>query len=259
MSKLEIKDLYVSVEGKEILKGVNLKIEQGQIHAIMGPNGAGKSTLSYAIMGHPRYKITKGKIILDGEDITDLPADEKAKKGLFLAFQYPVAIPGLTLSNFLRHAYNSVKGKDVTNKGEELLSTLQFQKILKQKMKLLKMKEEFANRYLNDGFSGGEKKKAEILQLAVLEPKFAFLDETDSGLDVDALKVVSNGVNKLVGPHLGVVVITHYQRMLKYIKPDYVHIMFNGKIIKTGDYKLAEELEERGYEEIIKYAENIHN
>ncbi|MCX8178837.1 MAG: Fe-S cluster assembly ATPase SufC [Candidatus Aenigmarchaeota archaeon] len=251
MSTIEIKDLHVSVEGKEILKGVNLKIEQGQTHAIMGPNGAGKSTLSYAIMGHPRYKITKGKIILDGEDITDLSADEKAKKGLFLAFQYPVAIPGLTLSNFLRHAYNSVKGKDVTNKGEELLSTLQFQKVLKQKMKLLKMKEDFANRYLNDGFSGGEKKKAEILQLAVLEPKFAFLDETDSGLDVDALKVVSNGVNKLVGPNLGVVVITHYQRMLKYIKPDYVHIMFDGKIIKTGDYKLAEELEEKGYEDII--------
>lgn len=251
MSTLEIKDLHVEVEGKQILKGVNLKIHKGQIHAIMGPNGAGKSTLSYALMGHPKYKITQGSIFLDGEDITDLSADEKAKKGLFLAFQYPVAIPGLTLSNFLRHAYNSVKGKDVSNKGEELLSTLQFQKILKQKMKLLKMKEDFANRYLNDGFSGGEKKKAEILQLAVLEPKFAFLDETDSGLDVDALKIVSNGVNKLVGPNLGIVVITHYQRILKYIKPEYVHIMFDGKIIKTGDYKLAEILEEKGYDGVI--------
>ncbi|MBU5688157.1 MAG: Fe-S cluster assembly ATPase SufC [Candidatus Aenigmarchaeota archaeon] len=251
MSILEIKNLHVEVEGKEIIKGLNLTIKQGEIHAIMGPNGAGKSTLSYAVMGHPRYKITKGSILFDGEDIKDIPPDQRAKKGLFLAFQYPVVIPGLNLANFLRHAYNAVKGKDITNKGEELVSVLQFQKILKEKMKLLGIKENFVERNLNEGFSGGEKKKAEILQLAILEPKFAFLDETDSGLDIDSLKTVSNGINKIAGPNLGIVIVTHYQRILKYIRPNYVHIMFDGKIVKTGDYSLTEELEEKGYDGII--------
>ncbi|MEW6095920.1 MAG: Fe-S cluster assembly ATPase SufC, partial [bacterium] len=211
-SKLEIKDLHVSVNDKEILKGVNLTIKQGEIHALMGPNGAGKSTLSYTLMGHPNYKITSGKILFEGKDITEMSPDERAKLGLFLAFQYPVAIPGVSLFNFLKSAYNSVKGKKASNKGEELVSALQFQKIINEKMKMLKIDSNFANRYLNDGFSGGEKKRAEILQLAVLEPKIAILDETDSGLDIDALKIVANGVNKLVGPNLGVLVVTHYQR-----------------------------------------------
>jgi Fe-S cluster assembly ATP-binding protein len=248
MSCLEIKDLHVNVEEKEIVKGINIKIKKGEIHAIMGPNGAGKSTLSYAVMGHPKYKITKGQIILEGEDITSLPPDERARKGLFLAFQYPVSIPGLSLANFLKYAYNASKGKNITNKGEEIVSSLQFQKILKEKMKLLGIKESFVERSLNEGFSGGEKKKAEVLQLAVLEPKFAFLDETDSGLDIDALKTVASAINKLVSDKLGIVIITHYQRMLKYIKPDYVHIMVDGKIIRTGGARLADELEEKGYE-----------
>ncbi|MFN6992372.1 MAG: Fe-S cluster assembly ATPase SufC [Fervidobacterium sp.] len=250
-SELQIKDLHVSVDDKEILNGVNLTIKQGEIHALMGPNGAGKSTLSYVLMGHPNYKITSGKIFFDGNDITELSPDERAKLGLFLAFQYPVAVPGVSLFNFLKSAYNAVKGKSVSNKGEELVSTLQFQKIINEKMKMLKLDSSFANRYLNDGFSGGEKKKAEILQLAVLEPKIAILDETDSGLDIDALKIVANGVNKLVGPNLGVLVVTHYQRILRYIKPNYVHVMINGKIVKTGGYELAEKLEEEGYDFLI--------
>jgi Fe-S cluster assembly ATP-binding protein len=251
MSYLEIKDLHVNVEEKEIVKGINIKIKKGEIHAIMGPNGAGKSTLSYAVMGHPKYKITKGQIILEGEDITSLPPDERARKGIFLAFQYPVSIPGLNLANFLKYAYNASKGKDVTNKGEEIVSSLQFQKILKEKMKLLGIKESFVERNLNEGFSGGEKKKAEILQLAVLDPKFAFLDETDSGLDIDALRTVASGINKIASEKIGIVIITHYQRILRYIKPDYVHIMVDGKIVKTGDVGLAEELEEKGYESFV--------
>jgi len=248
MSYLELRDLHVKVEEKEIIKGVNLKIKQGEIHAIMGPNGAGKSTLGYTVMGHPKYIVTKGQIILDGEDITSLPPNERAHKGVFLAFQYPVTIPGLNLANFLRYVYNASKGKDVTNKGEELISTLQFQKILKEKMKLLGLKESFVQRNLNEGFSGGEKKKAEILQMAILEPKFAFLDETDSGLDIDSLKIVASGINKIASDKIGIVLITHYQRILKYVKPDYVHIMIDGRIVKTGDASLADELEEKGYE-----------
>ncbi len=248
---LEIKNLHVEVEGKEIIKGLDLKVKQGEIHAIMGPNGAGKSTLSYAVMGHPRYNITQGQILIDGEDIKELPVDERARKGIFLAFQYPVSIPGLNLANFLKYAYNAVKGKDIKNKGEELVYTLQFQKILKEKMKVLNIKESFVERNLNEGFSGGEKKKAEILQLAILQPRFAFLDETDSGLDVDSLKVVANGINKLFGPNLGIVLVTHYQRILRYIQPHFVHIMVNGKIVKTGNHKLAEEVEEKGYDEFV--------
>ena len=251
MSCLEIKDLHVNVEEKEIVKGINIKIKKGEIHAIMGPNGAGKSTLSYAVMGHPKYKITKGQIILEGKDITSLPPDERARKGLFLAFQYPVSIPGLNLANFLKYAYNASKRRDITNKGEEIISSLQFQKILKDKMKLLGIKQSFVERNLNEGFSGGEKKKAEILQLAILEPKFAFLDETDSGLDIDALRTVASSINKLSSEKIGMIIITHYQRILRHIKPDYVHIMIDGRIVKTGDARLAEELEEKGYEDFV--------
>jgi Fe-S cluster assembly ATP-binding protein len=246
MSYLEIKDLHVNVEEKEILKGISLKIKKGEIHAIMGPNGAGKSTLCFAIMGHPKYKITKGRIILDGEDITSLQPDERARKGLFLAFQYPVAVPGLNFASFLRYAYHASR-RDIANKSEEVISSLQFQKMLEEKMSSLGIKKSFAERDLNEGFSGGEKKKAEILQLAVLQPKFAFLDEIDSGLDIDGVKKVASCINKLAKDGISLVLITHYQRILKYVKPDYVHIIADGKIVKTGDAGLAEELEKKGY------------
>lgn len=239
MAFLEIKDLHANVEGKEILKGVNLKVEKGSVVAIMGPNGSGKSTLANVIMGHPNYKITKGQIILDGEDITNIPVDEKAKKGLFLSFQYPQEIPGVTLSNFLRTALNS--------KNEKKISVLDFHKLLKEKMKLLHFDEGFSLRYLNDGFSGGEKKKAEILQMAVLDPIISILDETDSGLDVDALKVVAEGVNALKGKDKGILLITHYQRILDYIIPDNVHIFIDGKIAKSGGKELALHVEKEGY------------
>lgn len=240
IQELEIKDLHVEVAGKEILKGVNLKVEKGEIAALMGPNGSGKSTLAYTLMGHPKYKITSGKIIFKGEDITEMPVNERAKKGLFLSFQYPQEIPGVSLSNFLRTAYSSVKSQKI--------SVLDFMKLLKEKMKLLKVEDSFAMRYLNEGFSGGEKKKAEILQLAVLQPEFAVLDETDSGLDIDALRIVAEGVNSLSGPDMGVLVITHYQRLLNYIKPTKVHILIKGKIVKSGGPELANQLEELGYD-----------
>lgn len=240
MEELEIKDLHVEVAGKEILKGVNLKVKKGEIAALMGPNGSGKSTLAYTLMGHPKYKITSGKILFKGEDITEMPVNERAKKGLFLSFQYPQEIPGVSLSNFLRTAYASVK--------ETKISVLDFMKLLKEKMKLLKVEDSFAMRYLNEGFSGGEKKKAEILQLAVLQPEFAILDETDSGLDIDALRIVAEGVNSLAGPEMGVLVITHYQRLLNYIKPNKVHILLKGKIVKSGGPELAYQLEKEGYD-----------
>ena len=245
-SELEIKDLRVSVEDKEILRGVNLTIRQGEIHALMGPNGSGKSTLSYALMGHPGYEVTAGEIVFKGHDVTELSADERARMGLFLAFQYPVAIPGVTVANFLRTAINSRrKAEDGKGKG---ISIREFRSLLKEKMASLDMSQDVAGRYLNDGFSGGEKKRAEILQLATLEPEIAILDETDSGLDIDALKIVASGVNKLVGPELGVLVITHYQRVLRYIQPEQVHVMFEGRIVESGGAELAQKLEERGYE-----------
>jgi len=244
MSELKIENLHVSVEGKEILKGVNLVIKKGEIHALMGPNGSGKSTLSFALMGHPKYEITGGKVTLDGKNLFEMEVDERAKAGLFLSFQYPSEIPGVSLANFLRTAYNEVKYPD----SEKKVNIVDFMKLLYGKMELLKMDKEFAKRHLNVGFSGGEKKRTEILQLAVLEPKFAILDETDSGLDVDALRVVAAGVKKLVGPHLGVLVITHYQRILHHIKPHFVHILVDGKIVKSGDYRLAEDVEKSGYE-----------
>lgn len=246
MSTLEISNLYVEVGGKEILRDFNLTVNQGEIHALMGPNGTGKSTLAYAVMGHPRYTITSGDILIDGESILDLTTDERSHKGVFLAFQYPVAIPGVTLANFLRVAINSkLKAENPDTKG---ISLVNFRKSMKSKMDLLKMDYSFGGRYLNEGFSGGEKKRAEILQMALLEPKFAILDETDSGLDIDALRIVSEGVNTLAGDTLGVVVITHYQRMLNYIKPDYVHIIYNGHIVETGQAELALKLEESGYD-----------
>jgi len=243
---LEVRNLHVSVEDKEILRGVNLTVKQGEIHALMGPNGSGKSTLANAMMGHPNYDITDGQIMFKGVDILELGPDERSRMGLFLAFQYPVAIPGVTVANFLRTAINSRrKAKDSEDKG---IPIPEFRKLLKEKMSALDMSHDVAARYLNDGFSGGEKKRAEILQLATLEPDVAVLDETDSGLDIDALKVVAEGVNRLVGPGLGVLVITHYQRLLSYIVPQYVHVMFEGRIVESGGADLAEKLEELGYE-----------
>ena len=241
MSVLEIKNLHVSVEDKEILKGLNLTLKTGEIAAIMGPNGTGKSTLSAAIMGNPNYEITEGDILFDGESILDLEVDERARLGLFLAMQYPAEIPGITNAEFIRAAMNAGKEDD------EKISVLDFITKLDEKMELLGMREEMAERYLNEGFSGGEKKRNEILQLLMIEPSFAILDEIDSGLDIDALKVVSKGVNSMRGENFGSLIITHYQRLLNYIVPDTVHVMMGGKIVKTGDAELAKKLEAEGY------------
>jgi Fe-S cluster assembly ATP-binding protein len=243
---LKIINLHASIEDQEILKGVNLTVKQGEIHALMGPNGTGKSTLANVLMGHPNYEVTDGQIIFQGEDLTDLDTDERARKGMFLAFQYPVAIPGVSVANFLRTAINA--RRKAANPEDKGISVPEFRKLLKSKMDMLEMSHEFAGRYLNEGFSGGEKKRAEILQLATLEPSIAILDETDSGLDIDALRIVAGGVNALAGPDLGVLVITHYQRILRYIQPDYVHIMLDGRIAETGGAELAERLEEQGYD-----------
>lgn len=243
---LEISDLHVAVEDTKILKGVDLTVGQGEIHALMGPNGTGKSTLAYALLGHPRYDVIQGQMLFNGRDLEDMEPDERARLGLFLAFQYPVAIPGVSLANFLRSAINARLRAD--NPEDKGVSIPKFRKMLKEKMDLLQMPHEFAGRYLNEGFSGGEKKRAEILQLAVLEPEIAVLDETDSGLDIDALRIVASGVNALAGPELGVLIITHYQRILNYIKPDHVHIMLDGRIVESGGADLAEHLEEHGYD-----------
>lgn len=246
MSELIIKNLHVNVAGNEILKGLDLTLKQGEVHALMGPNGSGKSTLAYSLSGHPNYEITDGEVSMMGKDLLELGADERAQLGLFLAFQYPVAIPGVSLANFLRTAINARRSaNDPADKG---IPIPEFRRLLKEKMDLLKMDHSFAGRYLNDGFSGGEKKRAEILQMAALEPKFAVLDETDSGLDIDALRTVSEGVNALRGPELGVLVITHYQRILDYIKPDFVHIMYEGRIVESGGPEMALHLEEQGYD-----------
>lgn len=246
MSQLEIKNLHVSIDGREILKGLDLTVKQGEIHAIMGPNGTGKSTLAYTLMGHPAYTVTEGEIWFKGQNLLELEADERSRQGLFLAFQYPVAIPGVTVANFLRTAINARRrAADPEDKGVPIP---EFRKMLKDQMDLLKMEASFAGRYLNDGFSGGEKKRAEILQMAILKPEIAILDETDSGLDIDALRIVSDGVNALAGPDLGVLVITHYQRLLNYIKPHFVHVMLDGRIVESGGPDLALHLEEHGYE-----------
>lgn len=256
MSTLEIRNLHVSIEGKEILKGLDLTVNAGEIHAIMGPNGTGKSTLAYALMGHPLYEVTDGDILFDGENMLEMQPDERSILGMFLAFQYPVSIPGVTMANFLRTAVNARRrAKNPEDKG---ISILEFRKMLKEKMNLLKMDYSFAGRYLNEGFSGGEKKRAEILQMATLKPKIAVLDETDSGLDIDALRIVSDGVNALAGDDLGVLVITHYQRLLNHIKPQFVHIMFGGRIVESAGPELALHLEEHGYDWIReKYADKV--
>ncbi len=253
MSHLEIKNLHVNIEGKEILKGLSLTINKGEVHAIMGPNGTGKSTLAYTLMGHPNYTVTEGEVIFKGQNILELEPDERSRTGIFLAFQYPVAIPGVTVANFLRSAINArSRAENPEDKG---MPIPEFRKFLKEHMDMLKMDHAFAGRYLNDGFSGGEKKRAEILQMAALRPEIAILDETDSGLDIDALRIVSEGVNALSGPDLGVLVITHYQRLLNYIKPQFVHVMMGGRIVESGGPDLALHLEEHGYDWIREKVE----
>jgi Fe-S cluster assembly ATP-binding protein len=248
MAQLEIRNLHVALEdGTEIVKGVDLEVDLGQKHAVMGPNGSGKSTLAYALMGHPAYEVTEGQILFDGEDVTELGADERAQRGLFLAFQYPHAIPGVTVTSFLRSAINANR-KATTGGEEDPVPIPEFRTNLLAAMEELKVPRELASRYLNDGFSGGEKKRVEILQMAMLKPKIAVLDETDSGLDIDALRIVANGVNKLVGPETGALVITHYQRILDYVTPDFVHVFVDGRIVAEGGPELAHKLEAEGYE-----------
>jgi Fe-S cluster assembly ATP-binding protein len=238
---LQIKGLTVAVEDTPILRGVDLAVPQGEVHALMGPNGSGKSTLAYALAGHPRYDVTGGEVTFEGEDLLEMEADERAKAGLFLAMQYPVEVPGVSVMNFLRTSLNAVRGEEIPVR--------EFAKLFREQSKLLEFDQSFSDRYLNEGFSGGEKKRHEILQLAMLRPKLAILDETDSGLDVDALRVVSKGVNALRGPDLGVLIITHYTRILEYIRPDVVHVMYEGRIAQTGGPELAEHLERQGYAE----------
>ena len=244
MNELEIKNLHVEVDGKEILRGVNLTVSKGEVVALMGPNGAGKSSLGYAIMGHPSYKITAGEIMFKGENVTKLPTNERANRGVFLSFQYPSEVPGVSMANFLRTAVNSQRDK------KNPVPVGEFVKQLKETMKMLKIDESFMHRYLNEGFSGGEKKRAEILQMAMLKPQMAILDETDSGLDVDSLKVVAEGINSLMNPELGVLLITHYQRILNYIKPNTVYIMMAGKVVATGGPELVHQIESLGYDSI---------
>ncbi|MCB0199128.1 MAG: Fe-S cluster assembly ATPase SufC [Caldilineae bacterium] len=261
-SELVIQNLHVTVNDgeKEVLKGVNLTIRQDEIHALMGPNGSGKSTLAYAIMGHPHYTVTEGDILLDGESVLEMEPNERARKGLFLAFQYPVAVPGVSMANFLRTAVSNVRGytdQQPTSEdgrpgviGSNLMPMRDFRRELLDKMDEYHVDRDFAKRYLNEGFSGGEKKRVEILQMAMLQPKIAIMDETDSGLDIDALRVVSDGVNKLAGTGLGILLITHYQRILEYVKPDYVHVFYNGRIVRSGGAEVAHELEARGYQSV---------
>jgi Fe-S cluster assembly ATP-binding protein len=249
----EVENLHVNIEDKEILKGVDLTVNAGEIHALMGPNGSGKSTLAYVVAGHPSYEVTEGSIRYFGEDIFELEPDERARKGIFLAFQYPTVIPGVSMANFLRMAVTNVRNaraEEIADNGgsAQKFTPREFRRLMRDKMSMLKIDEGFATRYLNEGFSGGEKKRAEILQMALLEPRLAIMDETDSGLDIDALRVVSEGVNALTTPEMGLVLITHYQRLLNFIKPDYVHIMMDGRIVQEGGPELALELEEKGYE-----------
>jgi Fe-S cluster assembly ATP-binding protein len=237
---LKIEDLHVEIDGQEIVKGLDLEVGKGEIHAIMGPNGSGKSTLANVLMGHPRYEVTGGSITFQDEDVFELEPDERAKLGMFLAFQYPSEVPGVSVANFLRTAVNSVR--------EEELSPMDMYRLLQEKMGIMQMDPKFAERYLNEGFSGGEKKRNEILQMLMLDPKLAIMDETDSGLDIDALQVVARGVNEMRGPEFSAVIITHYQRILRYIEPDHVHVMLDGRLVTSGGKELAEELEEKGYD-----------
>lgn len=249
MATLKIQNLHVSVEGTPILKGVDFEMTQGEIHALMGPNGSGKSTLAYAVVGHPGYEITDGSVEIDGTDVLELDANERARAGLFLAFQYPVTIPGVKVADFLRHAVSNVRNPE-RKEGEDLMPMREFRSEIREQMKNLGMDAGFARRYLNEGFSGGEKKRMEILQLAMLKPKFAILDETDSGLDSDAVKVVSDGIAKLAGPDMGVLIITHHDRLLEYNTPQYTHVMLGGRIVETGGPELAFELHNDGYSKV---------
>jgi Fe-S cluster assembly ATP-binding protein len=237
---LKIENLHVEIDGNEIVKGLDLEVGKGEIHAIMGPNGSGKSTLANVLMGHPRYEVTQGSVTFEGEDVLELEPDERAKMGMFLAFQYPSEVPGVSVANFLRTAVNSVR--------EEELSPMEMYRLLQEKMAVMRMDPKFAERYLNEGFSGGEKKRNEILQMLMLDPRLAIMDETDSGLDIDALQVVARGVNELRGPEFSAVIITHYQRILRYIDPDRVHVMLDGRLVTSGERELADELEDRGYD-----------
>jgi len=237
---LKIEDLQIEIDGQEIVKGLDLEVGKGEIHAIMGPNGSGKSTLANVLMGHPRYEVTEGSITFQGEDVFELEPDERAKLGMFLAFQYPSEVPGVSVANFLRTAVNSVR--------EEELSPMEMYRLLQEKMSIMQMDPKFAERYLNEGFSGGEKKRNEILQMLMLDPKLAIMDETDSGLDIDALQVVAKGVNEMKGPEFSAVIITHYQRILRYIEPDRVHVMLDGRLVTSGGKELADDLEEKGYD-----------
>jgi Fe-S cluster assembly ATP-binding protein len=250
-NQLVIKDLHISVEGQPIIKGLNLAVKQGEIHALMGPNGSGKSTLANTLMGHPFYEVDSGEVMFDGVDILELEPNERARLGLFLAFQYPTAVPGVSMANFLRMAVSAVRSENL-NGGEtiELIPMREFRRELREKMKRLGIDESFARRYLNDGFSGGEKKRAEVLQLAMLEPKIAILDETDSGLDIDAVRIVGESVSQLIGSTLGVLIITHYPRLLSYIRPEFVHILLDGRIVESGGWELAQLLEDEGYDPI---------
>jgi len=245
MPDLEIRNLHAAIDDSEILRGIDLEMSRGQIHAIMGPNGSGKSTLANVLMGHPAYEVTDGQVTFEGTDVLELEPDERSRMGLFLAFQYPSAIPGVTVANFLRMAVNAHRRSPEGD--ENPIRIPEFRKLLQENMERLKIDRSMSSRYINDGFSGGEKKRMEMLQMAVLEPRLAILDETDSGLDIDALRIVSDGVNRLAGPELGVLVITHYSRLLQYIKPDVVHILVNGRIVRTGGPELADELERDGY------------
>jgi len=241
---IEIKNLHTAIDGKEILKGLNLTVNAGEIHAIMGPNGSGKSTLAKILSGHPSYEVTAGEVIFEGKNLLELEPDERARKGIFMAFQYPIEIPGVSNANFLRMAYNEKAKHD----GREELDPLEFDDLLKERMKIVEMDNSFINRSVNEGFSGGEKKRNEILQMAVLEPKLAVLDETDSGLDIDALRIVANGVNKLANKDNAIILVTHYQRLLNYIEPHFVHVLYKGQIVISGGKELAHELESKGYD-----------
>ncbi|MYB01705.1 Fe-S cluster assembly ATPase SufC [Candidatus Poribacteria bacterium] len=250
-NELTIKDLHISVQGNPIINGLNLNVQQGEIHALMGPNGSGKSTLAKGLMGHPLYQVDSGEVIFDGVDVLELEPNERAKLGLFLAFQYPTAIPGVSLANFLRLAVSAVRGKGANGSDNDgLIPMREFRRELREKMQQLGVDDSFARRYLNDGFSGGEMKRAEILQLAMLEPKIAILDETDSGLDIDAVRIVGESVSQLIGPDLGVLIITHYPRLLDYIRPQFVHILLDGRVVESGGWELTQVLEAEGYDPI---------
>ena len=248
MADFEIKDLRASVEGRQILKGVSLAIDRGEVHAIMGPNGSGKSTLSHTLMGHPGYTVDSGQVLFKGQNVLDLEPDERARLGMFLAFQYPVVVPGISMANFLRTALNSKRGYDGKDKSK-MVTPKEFRGLLKDELKVLHMEDSFLPRYINDGFSGGEKKRAEILQMAVLKPEIAILDETDSGLDIDSIKFVAEAVNRMRGPEFGALIITHYTRILEYIKPDFVHVLVDGRFVLSGGPEIAQRLEQTGYSE----------